>query len=62
MIEDTEDLGLKIAESPEEKLVTVSIEGAEESIRHMELELEVKKVMLNYLRGKKLRMGEKGKT
>jgi hypothetical protein len=49
MIENKE-LGLKIAESPREKLVAQAIEAAESRILSTELSLELEKSALIYLR------------
>jgi hypothetical protein len=51
MIEDKE-LGLKIAESPEEALLTHAVKSAEDRIRQEELGLELDRVVLEYLKKK----------
>lgn len=49
MIEN-EELGLKIAESPREKLIQDTIENVEKSILGLELELKLKREGLKYLK------------
>lgn len=49
MIEDKK-LGLKIAESPRDKLIQESIDNTQERIAHLELDLELLKNGLVYLK------------
>jgi hypothetical protein len=49
MIED-EKLGLKIAENPRDKLIHETIEHTTSSILETEMNLEIKKVVLEYLK------------
>ncbi|MBU1446648.1 hypothetical protein KKD70_05300 [Patescibacteria group bacterium] len=49
MIEDKE-LGLKIAESPRDKLIQESLEATEKQIVGLELETEIKKEVLTILK------------
>ena len=51
MIEDKEN-GIKIAESPEEKLVHESIENTEKAIVRAKLEVELMENTLEYLKTK----------
>lgn len=48
MIENKE-LGLKIAESPREKIISEALEAAKSRILHTELSLELEKNALQYL-------------
>ena len=52
MIEDKE-LGLKIAESPREALIKETTSNVEKSILALELELELKKDALEFLKNLK---------
>jgi hypothetical protein len=54
MIEDKKD-GIKIAESPQEALITSTIANIEAMVVKSELELELHGVVLAYLRAKKLK-------
>lgn len=49
MIED-EELGIKIAESPREKVIQEAIEMTEKRILHTEISLELDKNALNFLK------------
>jgi hypothetical protein len=49
-----EELGLKIAESPREKLIHDTIENTKNRILQLELSLELEKNGLNYLENLKL--------
>ena len=51
MIEDKE-LGLKVAESPEEAMITQAIENSEKRLRELKLSMELDEVVLEYLKSK----------
>lgn len=52
MIESKKD-GIKIAETSEEALIETTIKNGEDSIRQKELSLELDKVLIQYLKGKR---------
>lgn len=53
MIEDKED-GIKIAESKDEALLRNTIETTETRIRQTQLELDINRVVLEYLKSRKV--------
>ena len=53
MIENKE-LGIKIAESPREALITQTIEATKSRILQLELSLELEKAGLEYLENRKI--------
>jgi hypothetical protein len=46
---EAEDIGLKIAENPREKLIAETIEATKEKILQFELNLELQRIGLSYL-------------
>ena len=51
MIEDVKD-GIKIAQTPEEALLTNALKNSENRVREVTLSLEIEKVVLEYLKTK----------